>query len=59
MEQNSVQQPNLDQDLHNDWLDELSKPEILKLVKNLKSLMPSSEKIEQPSSPTEKKPKSS
>ena len=54
MEQNSAQQENLDQDSYNDWLDAMSKPEIVRLVKNLKDLMPLPEKNEQSSSQTER-----
>lgn len=39
MEENSAQQPNLDQEAHNEWLASLSKPKMLELSDKLNSLM--------------------
>ena len=38
MEENSAQQPNLDQDAHNQWLSSLSKAKMLELSEKLNDL---------------------
>ena len=49
MENESTQQPNLDQDKHDQWLAQRSQDQIKRMAKRLKDLALSKDKSEQPS----------